>query len=716
MKTPIPANEIPLPGYEEINYDELVQRVDYDFGLSRRSFAKILGAGLLIAISLPPALAQESGRRTASAGARNLAARIHLGKDGIITVLAGKVEGGQGSRTEMAQAAAEELGVPLAQVQMVLADTSIVPDDGGTYGSGTSPRTIPTVRRAAAAARNLLIEFASAQWQVERSTIVVRDGKIFDAAGKRSLTYSDLAKSDDAAKLFEQAIPADVQLAAVRDWQTLGQPTLRTNARDIVTGAHKFPSDIARPGMLYGKILRAPAYGAKLVSIDLAPAKAMPDVVAVQDDQFVGVAAPNSSLAEDALAAISKTAKWTTTPQPASSTLYDYLKQNAQGGPPANPYASEIAGAKVVRQTYHVPYIQHSPLEPRAAVAEWTDGKLTVWTGSQNPFGIRSELARAFHVNEDVVRVVIPDFGGGFGGKHTGESSVEAARLAQAAGKPVSLRWTREEEFTWAYFRPAAVVEAEASLDAAGKIATWHFVSINSDSSGIDTPYAVGKKNCRMVASKPPLRHGSYRGLGTTGSNFAREVFMDELAAAAGTDPLAFRLAHLENPRLRAVLEKAAQEFDWNGRMKKTGANLGIGLACGMDKGSFVAAAVEVEIDRQKNTFKVRHVCQAFECGKILNPANLLSQVQGGIVMGLGAALREEMQFEDGKILNASFRKYQVPRFNDVPELDIHLVDRPDLASAGAGETPVIVIAPAVANAVFRTTGKSVNAMPVRMA
>lgn len=191
---------------------------------------------------------------------------------------------------------------------------------------------------------------------------------------------------------------------------------------------------------------------------------------------------------------------------------------------------------------------------------------------------------------------------------------------------------------------------------------------------------------------------------------------MDELAAAAGTDPLAFRLAHLENPRLRDVLEKVAKEFDWNGRAKKKDDAVGIGLACGMDKGSFVAAAVEVEIDRAKNSFKVRHVCQAFECGKILNPSNLLGQVQGGIVMGLGAVLREEMQFEDGKILNAAYRKYQVPRFSDVPELDIHLMDRPDLASAGAGETPIIVIAPAVANALFRATGKSVNAMPIRLA
>jgi isoquinoline 1-oxidoreductase len=525
-----------------------------------------------------------------------------------------------------------------------------------------------------------------------------------------------LANSDDAAKLFAQAVPTDVELSPVKEWKVLGVPALRPNGRDIVTGAHQFPSDIARPGMLYAKILRAPSYGAKLISIDLAPAKAMKDVVVVQDDQFVGIAAPNSSQAEAALNKLSDAAKWETVPQPSSKELFDYLKQNVQGGVPANPYAAETAGAKTASAEYHIPYIQHTPLEPRAAVAEWADGKLTVWTGSQNPFGVRTELARAFHLSAESVRVLIPDFGGGFGGKHSGECAIEAARLAQAAGKPVSLRWSREEEFTWAYFRPAGVIQAAASLDASGKIATWHFININSGAQGVDTPYTAGKKNCHAVGSKPPLRHGSYRGLAATANIFAREVFMDEVAAVAGADSLEFRLAHLENPRLSAVLEKAAKEFGWSARVKKKNPDLGIGLACGMEKGSFVAACAEVAIDRKQNKIKVTHVCQAFECGKILNPANLLAQVQGGIIMGLGAVLREEMEFENGAITNASFRKYQVPRFDDVPELDIHLVDRPDLPSAGAGETPIMVIAPAVANAVFQATGKNVRALPIRLA
>jgi isoquinoline 1-oxidoreductase subunit beta len=348
-------------------------------------------------------------------------------------------------------------------------------------------------------------------------------------------------------------------------------------------------------------------------------------------------------------------------------------------------------------------------------VAEWKEGKVTVWASTQNPFGHGSEVARAFHLTDDQARVIVPDFGAGFGGKHSGEASVEAARLAKAAGKPVSLRWTREEEFTWASFRPAALIQAEASLDADGSLATWHFININSGGSAVETPYRVKKHKSQFISSLPPLRHGSYRGLAATANTFARECFMDELAAEAKTDPLEFRLAHLENGRLRTVLETAAKRFDWKSRVGKQKPNVGIGLACGTEKGSYVACCAEIEVNPEKNRMLVRHVCQAFECGAILNPENLLSQVQGAIVMGLGPALREEMKFENGKILNASFRKYQPPRFDDVPELDIHLLDRPDLPSAGAGETPIIAIAPAIANALFQAKGVRPHSMPIQI-
>ncbi len=701
-----------LPPLDE---EEVIERVRYGFGFSRRSFVQILGAGLLVAVSAP-ALAQRRGGRGGGGGARTVEARIHFGKDGSITVLTGKVEAGQGARAELTLAAAEELRVPAGHIQLVMSDTATVPNDGITAGSGSSPRTVPAIREGAATARGLLVDFAAARWKVDRSTLEVRDGAIIQPNGQEKITYADLATSDNQA-VMQKAISSDITLTPMKEWKVLGKPLLRPNGREVVTGAHHYPSDVQRPGMLYGKVLRAPAHGARLAEVDLTAAKAMKDVVVVQDDQFVGVAAPTTFEAEAALEAIVKTAKWERTEQPSSKDLAAYLERHAQGGLPKNPFADDVAKAKkTLRKQYYVPYAQHAPLEPRAAVAEWADGKLTVWTGSQNPFGCRDELTRSFHLSENGVRVIVPDFGAGFGGKHSGEVGVEAARLAKAAERPVSLRWTRAEEFSWAYFRPAAVVLAEATLDDAGKISTWQFVNINSGRPGIETPYRAGKNRSDYVESKPPLRHGSYRALAATANNFAREVFMDELAEAAGSDPLEFRLAHLENDRLRAVLETATSRFGWKSRVSKAAAGSGVGLACGTEKGSYVAACVEVEVDRKQGRILVRRVSQAFECGAILNPANLLSQVQGAIVMGLGPALREEVQFENGEMLTTSFRKYQVPRFQDLPELDIHLLDRPDLPSAGAGETPIIAIAPAIANAVFRVTGERLRSMPLGLA
>jgi CO/xanthine dehydrogenase Mo-binding subunit len=696
------------------DYQESIERIDYDFGLNRRSFVQILSTGLLIFANASPALAQRREGGRGARGPRNLGARIHLGKDGSITVLTGKVEGGQGARAELTLAAAEELRVLPDQIQLVMADTALVPDDGITAGSRSSPSTVPAVRQACATAREYLIDFASKTWSVDRKSVEVRDGKARNGTSGHSLGYSDLASSEEAAKLFAETPASDIELTPAKDWKALGNPLPRPNGRDIVLGRHQYPSDMIRPGMLYGKVLRPPSYGAKLLSIDLGAAKALKDVVSVQDDQFVGVAAPTTERAEQALDAIAKTAKWNATAHPSSKTLFTYLKEHAQGGLPANPFSDEITQAKqVLRQTYNVAYVQHTPLEPRAAVAEWTGDDLTVWTGTQNPFGCRGELVRAFHLTDGQVRVIVPDFGAGYGGKHSGEAGVEAARLAKAAAKPVSLRWTRQEEFTWAYFRPAAVIDIEASLNAQGSLTSWYFININSGGSAIDTPYQTGKSKTHFINSDAPLRHGSYRGLAATANNFARESFMDELATAAGADPLEFRLAHLENFRLRDVLQAAADRFGWKDCVKKKTPNAGVGLACGTEKGSFVAACAEIALEGGR--ILVRRVCEVFECGAIINPTNLYSQVQGAIIMGLGPALREEMQFENGEILNPGFRKYQVPRFADVPEFDIHLLNRPDLASAGAGETPIIAIAPAIANALFHATGVRVREMPIRI-
>jgi len=711
MKVRSPKSEVRSSEWE---HQSEAQGAMPELLVSRRGFVQVLGSGLLITLVAPPVLAQNRGGGRGSA--QPVSARIHIGSDGSITVLSGKIEMGQGARAELAQAAAEELRVPFERVQMILGDTSIVPDDGLSAGSRTTPQTVPAVRQAAAAARKLLLNLAAQKWNVSPDTLDVRDGTITHRDSQRSLTYAELARSGEAAEAFKKPPPAAVTVTRVGEWRVMGNSIPRPNRKEIVTGSHKFPSDYTRPGMLYGKVLRPPSYGAKLVSVDLGPAKAMEGVIAVQDGQFVGVAAPNTWRAKAALQAVAQTAKWEPAPHPSSREVFGYLRQRARGGVPPNPFPEQFEkAAKALKATYEVAYVQHAPMETRVALAEWENGKLTVWTGTQNPFGYHNELVREFNLPTSDVRVVVPDFGGGFGGKHTGETAIEAARLAKAAGKPVLVRWTREEEFTWAYFRPAAVIDAEATLDDKGTLTSWHFININSGGAAVDTPYRISKARSRFVQSETPVRQGSYRVLAATANNFARECFMDELAAAAGQDPLDFRLAHLEHPRLRAVLETAAERFKWRERIRTKTPGTGLGIACGTEKASYVAACVEIRLNDSQDQITVRKITEVFECGAVVNPDNLLAQIHGCMIMGLGPALREEMRFAEGQMRNAAFSKYPVPRFADVPELDVHVLNRTDLDSAGAGETPIIPVAPAIANAVFHATGRRIRQMPIRL-
>jgi isoquinoline 1-oxidoreductase len=716
--------------WTEFDYDELLEPVRFSFALDRRSFVQMLGAGVLVTAVGAPTLGQQRGRgRGGFFGGPPpaLSARIHFGDDDTITVLSGKVDGGQGARSEIAQAAAEELRVPLNKIRVELGDTSLCPNDGTTAGSGTTPRTIPAVRQAAAAIRELLVEHAAREWNIEPGAVEAREGKVTHAASNRSLSYADVAKDEALAERLAQQPSADIKLTPATEWQVLGKDHPATTARDKVLGRYQFPSDIKRPGTLYGRVLRSPKYRAKLLSVDLAPAKAMEGVIVVQDGQFIAVAAPTAFAARKAIEAIAKTAKWEDEPMPSSDELYDYLREHAEEVR-VSPFKDEVAkAAKSLEATYTIAYVQHAPLEPRTAAAEWqssqragpssapSDIQLTVWTATQNPFGVRGELAQAFRLPEDAVRVIVPDFGSGYGGRHTGECAIEAARIAKTAQKPIMLRWTREEEFTWAYFRPAAVIDMEASLHANGRLASWRHININAGGNSIETPYSVALVAESAVGSKPPLRHGAYRALASTGNSFARESFMDEMAAAAGADPLEFRLAHLDDPRLRPVLEEAAKRFNWAERAKKKQPNRGVGLACSLDKGSYVACCAEVEVDRAANEIHVRHVCQVFDCGPVLNPDNLRSQMEGAIIQGLGPALREEMKFMDGEITNASFVRYRVPHFKQVPTIEVHALNRKDVDPVGAGETPIIAIAPAIGNAVFNATGIRLRSMPMKL-
>ena len=709
-------SSLPQLEFTEPERYELHEGPFYHFEVSRRQFVQVLGAGLVISVAVPSLIAQRAGRggeRSAS-----LAQRLHVGADGIVTVFTSKVEVGQGSRTQLSQAAAEELHLPLERLRLIMGDTA-GPDDGGTAGSRTTPASVPAIRKACAAARQLLADTAAAAFGVEAKGLSVREGKVEGLPSGKSFGYADLA-SDKHADVLKRDVVPGVTVTEVAQWRVLGTPAPRVNAVEIVTGAQKFPSDISRPGMIYGKVLRRPSYGAQLTEIDLAAARALPGVTAVQDGDFVGVAAPTSFAAEAALDAAAKTAKWETAEHPSSDELYAYLRSKASGrsrpDKRGSPEEAFKTASKVLRESYQIAYIQHTPMEPRAAVAEWDGEQLTVWTGTQQPSGVRGSLASTLRVPQERVRVIVPDTGGGFGGKHSGEVAIEAARLAKAAKKPVSVRWSREDEFTWAYFRPAGVIDVAGGLDDSGKLVAWEHVNFNSGGSAIGTPYQIANVATEFKNCDQPLRSGSYRALASTANTFARESFMDELAAASGADPLEFRLRHLTNDRLRAVLMAATERFGWRDAWKKNSSrqSTGVGLACGIEKGSYVACCARIEMNERAGTFKVVKVVEAFECGAIQNPANLKAQVEGCIIMGLGGALTEEMKFKDGRMLNAKFSRYRVPRFKDVPEIETILLNRPDLVSAGAGETPIIGIAPAIGNALFNAVQARIRSMPIR--
>jgi nicotinate dehydrogenase subunit B len=670
----------------------------------RRRFFQILGGGVLAIYLCDPLSAQERrGRRGGEPRPMEVSAWIHLGEDGTVQVFTGKTEVGQNIRTSLAQAVAEELEVPMSSIRMVMADTDLVPFDAGTFGSRSTPDMALHLRKVAATAREALRQLAADRWGITTRHVFAREGKVVhEMLGHSPLhepvSYAELAKGQ---KLLA-TVANDVKLKPASDWKVAGASVPKVDGRDFVTGKHHYTSDLSMPGMAYGKVLRPPRYGAKLKSLDDSAAKAMDGITVVRDGDFVGVVAPSSWAAEKAREALEP--EWEGGDGPSNSELFALLRSDTGRGDSSVNEALNAAAHRI-EQIYTVQYIAHAPLEPRAGVAEWKDGKVTAWTGTQRPFGVKDELMQAFSLPADKVRVIVPDTGSGYGGKHSGEAAAEAARLAKATGKPVKVVWTREEEFTWAYFRPAGVIEVKAGVDAEGKLLAWEFHNHNSGGAAIETPYDVPAKNVRSHGSKSPLRQGSYRGLAASANCFARESAMDELAAAANIDPLELRLKNLKNDRLRAVLEAAAERFGWKERKGHCG------IACGIDKGGHIANCVEVEVKGKE--VRVVRIVAAFECGAVVNPLHLKNQIEGSIVMGLGGALFEAIQFAGGEILNPAFSKYRVPRFSDVPSIEIVLVDRKDLPSAGAGECPIMAISPAIGSAIFAATGKRLRAMPM---
>jgi isoquinoline 1-oxidoreductase len=695
--------------------DELPSSPNHASSIDRRKFFKLTGGGLIVAFVLHDLLSfagETLPQESATPPAGEVDAWIHIGEDGAVSVYTGKVEFGQNIRTSLSQIVAEELKVPVSSITMVMGDTDLVPYDAGTFGSRTTPQMGTQLRKAAATARAALIEMAAGNWNIPAAGLTAENGMVVNSAGNKKIGYGALTKGQQIIRSISDNVP----VIAAKEWKLAGKSVPKVNGRSFITGKHQYVSDMQLPGMLYGKVLRAPSYGAKLVEANDAKAKAMPGVVVVRDGDFMGVVAPDVRIAEKALLSID--ASWEEdSGQPSTANIFDYLVKNAstengdrRSGDTKGNVEEGLAKADFKHaKTYNVHYISHTPLEPRAAVAEWIDGKLTVWTGTQRPFGVQADLMDIFKLNKEKVRVIVPDTGSGYGGKHTGEAAVEAARLAKTVQKPVKIVWTRAEEFTWAYFRPAGVIEVSAGVSKDGAITAWKFSNCNSGGAGLDTQYKTMNKEIAYIPSKTPLRQGSYRALASTANVFARECHMTDLARMLKMDPLAFRLQNLEDDRFIAVLQTAAKAFGWN---SSKASGHGYGIAGGFEKGGHIATCAEVAVNADKEV-KVIRVTQAFECGAIVNPHQLENQITGAIVQGIGGALFERIDFAGGKILNAGLSAYRVPRFSDVPEIQVLLIDRKDLPSAGAGEAGIIGIAPAIRNAILDASGIALTELPL---
>lgn len=636
--------------------------------------------------------------------------------DGSVIAYAGKVEYGQGIRSGLAIEVADELRVPLDMVEVVLGDTDLVPWDMGTFGSQSTARVGLQLRKAAVTARHALLGLAADRLDLPVSDLVASAGRIASKSDAgHSAGYADLL----AGVSVEQDVDDSIALTPEAEFSVMGRPQHRVDAVARVTGQSVYSQDVIVEGMLFAAVLRRPSRGAKLVSVDASTAERMPGVMrVVQEDDLVAVLADSDEHAAVGLSALA--CQWEEAADRSSQLdLAELLLSSGHDPFVAQEQGSLDEGLRtaehIIEAAYFVPYVSNAPMEPRAAVASWDGDKLTVWAGSQRPFGIRTELAQRFEIDETQVRVITPEIGGGFGSKSPYPVAHEAARLARIAGSPVRVAYTRAEDMMYATVRPAALITIKSGFRSDGAIVSWQCDAYHAGDRpflgrrGSETPYDVPHVKVTTYTSDSPLATGSYRSLGGAANHFAREVHMDEIAAAAGVDPVELRLRNLSNARYRRVLERAADRHGWRGGVSS---GRGQGVAIGLDVGSYAATCVQLDI--QGKEIRVERVTAALDCGLVVNPDGAKNQVEGAIVMGMGTALYEAIDFQSGRVLNAGFTRYRVPRSNDAPAIETVLCGDAETPSTGAGEPGIVPIAAAISNAVFDRTGERHRELPIQ--
>jgi len=697
--------------------------LDVSRGFDRRQFLKMVGGGIAVLVVGGPAdLFAQQGRRMYP---EDLNAYLLIGADGRVTVFSGKIEMGQGVLTSQAQMAAEELGVALESIDMVLGDTDLCPWDMGTFGSLTTRMFGPSLRAAAAEARAVLLNLAAAKLGAAKTALIVENGVVsVQGNPDRKVTYGELAQGKKIARLLDEK----AVLRSVAQFKVMGKSPRRLDGREKVTGAARYAGDLRLPGLLYARVLRPPAHGATPVTVDTAAAERRPGVKVVKLDDLVAVLHADPEAAGAALAEIK--AEWKTAPLDLDpENIFDHLEKTATHGEEKDRRgdvdAARAAASRLFESTYRKGYVAHSPMEPHTAVAQPKDGRVIVWASTQTPFPLRDQIAQALKVDTQKIRVITPYLGGGFGGKSAGRQAVEAARLAAATGQPVQVAWTRAEEFFYDTFDPAAVVKVTSALDANGKIALWDYAVYAAGDRGAALFYDIPNARVRAfgdtmyreetgprsASSLHPFATGPWRAPGARMNVFAVESQIDLMAAAAGIDPLEFRLRNTSDPRMRKVLQEAAAAFGWPGA--KAGPGRGRGIACGIDAGAYVVLIAEIAVDAATGAIKVERVVAAQDMGIIVNPDGARMQMEGCVTMGLGYVLSEEVPFKGGEVLVRGFDGYHLPRFSALPKIETVLVKNDDVAPQGAGEPAIVPLGAAVANALFAATGKRAYRLPL---
>jgi CO/xanthine dehydrogenase Mo-binding subunit len=723
--------------------------------LNRRDFAKGLGSslgGIVLAFTLDPAGAQQRPLPGSLGGNRMLDAWIRINADGTATVFTGKVELGQGIVTALAQIAAEELDLPLARVAMISGDTARTPNEGMTAGSQSVENSGTALRLAAAEVRGILVELASAKLEMSADSLSVADGVISAANGKR-ISYSELAATLD----LKREATATVRPKPAGLHRIVGQSIPRFDIPGKVTGKAAYVQDMRLPGMVHGRVVRPPQYGATLQSVDDAKARAIPGVIAVvRDGAFLGVIAEREEQAVKARIALADAAKWKPGPElPDPATIFEHLK--------TLPAKVEVIGVKqapllasapkVLEAAYTKPYMAHASIGPSAAVAEFKDDKLTVWTHSQGVFPLRAELAKALKLQPAAVRCVHTEGSGCYGHNGADDVALDAALLARAVpGKPVKLQWMRDDEFAWEPYGPAMSMQAKGAVDAEGRIVDWNYELWSSSHSTrpqstngtnvlaawyLAEPHKMGpptsppqpagggdrnsiplydfpnQKVTHHFIQEMPIRGSALRTLGAYANVFASESFMDELALAAGADPVAFRLAHMKDPRARAVIEKAAEMAGWKAGQKGDGIRgRGIGFSKYKNLACYVAVVADVEVDRAGGRVRVTHTYAATDAGLVINPDGLIGQIEGGIIQSASWTLHEEVKFDRNGILSRDWASYPIMTMPEVPKVEVELINRPGERSLGAGEGSQGPTVAAIANAFAHATGRRIRDLP----